>query len=351
MGLSHQAAPVSVREAVAAKPGSHNGLNAAVAHACGLSDVVVLSTCSRFEVYATATEKELERILAWFNKRAGRDLSEYLYVKRGQAVMTHILRVAGGLDSWIIGETEIIGQIKSAYQAACAEETVSRNSHLAFQRSLNIGKKIRNETRIVGGIRSIGGAASIMARRIFSDLSSKNILVFGAGTMAESTVRHLCAKGVKGVWVANRSYGKAEALALNLGGRALTLEEGMAKLEEADIAVFSTGASEHLLTAQQAREISKRRGGRTLFVIDLGMPRNVDPKSVEAPNVYLYDMDDLKRIVHESMSRRKADTDAAEGIIVRESLDLWERLIAPPAPRPSVEWPKPSRRQKILKQA
>jgi glutamyl-tRNA reductase len=347
IGISHQAAPVSVRESVAVKPEERGRLNRQLAQDCSLTDALVLSTCSRFEVYGTMNEAEMDRVLRWFTRRAGRDLTDYIYVHRGRTAINHLLRVAGGLDSWIIGETEILGQLKAAYQDACSEGTASRNSHLTFQRGLNIGKRIRNETGIVGGIASIGGAASIMSRRIFKDLKDKKILVFGAGTMAESTVRHLCAKGVKDVWVANRSLPNAQKLASNLGGTALGLEEGFEKLEQADIAVFSTGVSKPLLDKIGAEEMARKRNGRTLFVIDLGLPRNVAADAALVPGIYLYDMDDLKRIVRESMSRRTSDTEDAESIVNTESSALWGRLMAPPRPRPNVERPKPSRRAKF----
>jgi glutamyl-tRNA reductase len=347
IGLSHQAAPCDIRESVTPKNESVQALLLAISRDCELQDVVILSTCSRFEVYATLTEDEISRVKAWLNQRAGRNIEDYLYVHRGRAAMTHILRVAAGLDSWIVGETEVLGQVKSAYKAACTAGTASRNSHLAFQRSLNAGKRIRSETAIVGGIRSIGGAAAIMARRIFSDIADKNILIFGAGAMAESTAKHLCAKGVKRVSIANRSPEKAAKLAKELGGEPLTLDEGMSRLEDADIAVFSTSVSDYLLTHDQAKELSQKRKGRTIFLIDLGLPRNVDPKISDLAQVYNYDMDDLKRIVRESMDRRKADTLSAEEIVEEETQDLWGRIIAPPKPRPHVERPKPSHRLKF----
>jgi glutamyl-tRNA reductase len=347
IGISHQAAPVSVRESLAIKPEEKGALNTQLAHECSLSDVVILSTCSRFEVYGTMTEAEEKRVLNWFQARSGRDLRDYIYIHRGQMAMNHILRVSGGLDSWIIGETEILGQLKSAYQDSCKEGTASRNSHLTFQHGLKIGKRIRNETGIVGGIASIGGAASIMARRIFNNLKDKKVLIFGAGTMAESTVRHLCAKGVKNVWVANRSVDKAEKLAVNLGGTPLSLDEGFEKLAEADIAVFSTGASKCIFNKECAESMSKKRGGRTVFLIDLGLPRNVASNVTDAAGMYLYDMDDLKRIVHESMEKRSSDTKDADKIVGEEALSLWERLEAPPRPKANIERPKPSKRAKF----
>lgn len=326
VGLNHTTAPVEVRESVSPKPAETGRLGAILRSELGLSDVVVVPTCSRFEIYAVLDEPKLARLMDWLSRRAGRDLFGMLYVHRGAAAVQHLFRVAAGLDSWIVGETEILGQVKAAYQAACAQKTAGRASHLAFQRALFVGKKVRNETRIVGGIASMGGGACVLARKIFENLDKKNILIFGAGTMAASTVRHLCSKGISGVWVANRSVDKAQVLAAELGGQAMTLQEGLKRLDDADIAVFSTAAESHLLDGAAARELSRRRGGKPLFIIDLAMPRNVDPEVAKADGVCLYDIDDLRRLVEESLGRRSKDLSNAERIAGDESAACWARL-------------------------
>lgn len=330
VGLSHLTAAVEVREALAKKPLEAGRFNSLIKEAAGLADCVVLATCSRFEVYAAADGAGEARLVAALEARAGRSLDGVLYAHRGPAAARHLMRVASGLDSWIVGETEILGQVKAAYAEACAEKGAARAEHLAFQRALYIGKKVRSETRIVGGIASIGGAAAVLARRIFSDITQKKVLVFGAGTMAESTVRHLCSKGVDGVWVANRSLDKAQALAAELKGVALPLEEGFAKLAEADIVVVSTGAEGFLLDAARLKAAAGSRGGRPLFLIDIALPRNIDPAAAALPGVYLYDLDDLRAIMTESLAKRKKDSDRAEALVASEADEFWAALNAPP---------------------
>lgn len=333
VGLNHATAPVAVREAVSPRPYESGRLCGAVRAALGLRDAVVLATCSRFEVYASVSAAELPGALDWFSARAGRDIRDMLYVRRGSEAVLHLFRVAAGLDSWVLGETEILGQVKAAYQAACAERTAGRAAHLAFQRALYIGKKVRNETGIVGGINSIGGAACVLAKCIFSDLKDKRILVFGAGTMAAATVRHLCAKGITGVWVANRSLEKAQALAADLGGVAMPLAEGLSRLGEADVAVFSTASDRFLLDAARARELARERGGRSLFLVDLALPRNVDPEAAKVDGICLYDIDDLSRLVRESLARRECDLSGAEALVREEGAECWARLQSAGVPR------------------
>lgn len=338
VGLNHSTAPVEIREAISPKPEEAGRINSVVRDATGQEGVVVLSTCSRFEVYFQPDKDGEAAVVEWLNLRAGRDIGESLFVHRDAEAVGHLFRVAAGLDSWILGETEILGQCKAAYQGACAEKTANRYGHLAFQRALMVGKKVRNETRIVGGIASIGGAAAMMARSIFSDLKERVVVVFGAGTMAASSVRHLRSKGAGKLYISNRSLDKGQALAAELGGEPVTLAEGFERLDEADIAVFSTGADSYLLDEQAARALSKRRGGRSLFIIDIAMPRNVAPEVSKAEGVYLYDIDDLKGVVQKSLAKRETDMAHAAGIVAAESADCWSRLTfpVPAAPRTAV---------------
>jgi glutamyl-tRNA reductase len=329
VGLNHSTASVEIREALSPKPHEAGRINAVIKDAVGQEGVVVLSTCSRFEIYCQPDSDGEQALVAWMTLRAGRDLAASLYVHRGQEAVRHLFRVAAGLDSWIMGETEILGQCKAAYLGACSEKTVNRYGHLAFQRALMVGKKVRNETSIVGGIASIGGAAAMMARSIFSDLKESSIVVFGAGTMAASSVRHLRSKGAGELYISNRSLDKAQALAAELGGQPVTLAEGFDRLDQADIAVFSTGADRYLLDGEAALALSQRRGGRSLFIIDIAMPRNVAPEAARAEGVYLYDIDDLKGVVQKSLAKREDDLARASEIVTAESADCWVRLTHP----------------------
>ncbi|MEK6543814.1 MAG: glutamyl-tRNA reductase [Elusimicrobiota bacterium] len=326
IGLNYTTAPLKLRETLCPRSHEAAGLQSSIKGDAGLQDVVVVSTCSRFEIYSSLDDSGVLALKEWFCRRAGGDLKASLYVHRGQEALRHLLRVASGLDSWVIGETEILGQVKAAYQQACAQATASRSIHLAFQRALFVGKKVRTETRIVGGINSIGGAASVLAQKIFSDLTDKRIMVIGAGSMAQSTVRHLCSKGIKGVVVANRSLDKAQELAESLGGQAMALHEGLTALYDVDIAIFSTGADEYLLDPASIAPLLARRAGRSLFLIDLGAPRNIDPAVAKVDGVYLYDLDSLRHVIAESLSARSSELPRAEAMVLDESNECWEKV-------------------------
>lgn len=329
VGINHQTSAVSAREALAPRMEESGQINETARRQAGLADAVVLATCSRFEIYANLKDCSVSRMKDYLSRRAGRSLADELYMHRGLDAVRHIFRVSAGLDSWVIGESEILGQVKSAYQQACREATVTKPLHLSFQRALFIGKKVRSETSIVGGINSIGGAAALLARRIFTKLENQRVMVFGAGAMASSTVRHLRSKGAGQLWVANRSAQRAQSLALELGGIALDIEEGLRRLPQVDVAIFSTGASDFIFTEADAREVSRQRLGRPIFIIDLGLPRNVDPGAARANGVFVYDMDDLRRLVDESLRRRESDLARAEAIVAAESVDCWSRIANP----------------------
>ncbi|MBI5243767.1 MAG: glutamyl-tRNA reductase [Elusimicrobia bacterium] len=326
LGLNHATASIQERETVACKADEAGILARAVARECRLDEALVLSTCSRFEVYARADSGGQARVADWLRRKAGRNLKSALYCHEGESAVRHLMRVAGGLDSWVLGETEILGQVRSAYQQALQSKIIGRTLNLAFQRSLCAGKKVRSETAIMGGINSIGGAAALLARRIFSDLREKTILVFGAGTMAATTVRHLRSKGLRALWVANRTLSKARVLADDLGGQAMTLREGFERIVETDIAVFSLAADYWVLSAETARAVSRRRACMPLFIIDIGMPRNVEPEAASAPGVYVYDMDHLRRVVADSLACRQEDLAQACRIVEAQALDCWARI-------------------------
>ncbi|MBI4375431.1 MAG: glutamyl-tRNA reductase [Elusimicrobia bacterium] len=323
VGLSHINSPVAIREKLSWKP-EETALNAALRDDIGAEEAAVLSTCSRFEIYAALEEGGKASLFSWLERRSGQAIGRLLYAHKGLDALSHLFRVAAGLDSWVVGETEILGQVKDAYQRARDQGTAGRWLHRAFQKALYAGKKIRSETGIVGGIASIGGAASLLARRIFSETTGQTVLVFGAGAMAESTARHLRSKGATRLLVSNRSLERARALAERLVGEAMGLESGLERLAEADVAVVSTAAPDYLIGPSQVREAVRARGGRPLFLIDLSVPRNIDPASRNLAGVYLYDIDDLKRIVDESLALRREDCAKAESMVAGEARQLWE---------------------------
>jgi len=320
VGLSHLTAPVSVRERLAS-----GGMG--LAHwkkELGLHEAVLLSTCSRFELYGVGGNPE-DAIRA-FSEASGRDLTPYLFVRHRRDAVRHLVRVASGLDSWIVGETEVLAQVRAAYSEATRLGIAGRTMHILFQKSLEAGKRLRRETNIGIGFRSIGGAAALLARKIFGDEEQLNVLVVGAGAMARSTVLHLSAKGVRGVAVANRTREKAEALAGELGGKAVDFDEALETLGGADVAVFSTGASRPLLDRASSARAVAARGGRPLFLIDLGMPRNIAADAAEAEGVYVYDLDDLKRMVERQRGERLKVAAPATQLLEAAAADCWVRI-------------------------
>lgn len=311
VGLNHLSAPVAGREKASVPRAGLAGALAELQASAGASEVLVLSTCSRLELVAVSedTDRTAGALRGWLVPR-GADAAA-LYERRGADALRHLFRVASGLDSWILGETEILGQVKDAYRAAVEARATGPVLNRAVQRAIEAGKTIRARTGIQNGIHSIGGAAALMARRIFGDARSGRIVVFGAGEAAEAVARHLAAKDFDRLTVANRTVEKAEPLARELGGEAVSIEAGLALLSKVEVAVFSAAASEPILTAERLRRTTAGRS-RPLFVIDLGLPRNVDPLCGSVDGAYLYDLDDLKAVVRETCERKAAERDRAE---------------------------------------
>lgn len=327
VGLNHLNACVAAREkAVVAAP----DLAAVVADLkalAALDEIVVLSTCSRVEVYAVAEDPMRARRLlrAWFRGRAGDGIDSAVYDRGGVDAVRHLFRVAAGLDSWIVGESEILAQVKKAYQAAQTMGTTRRVLNRAFQSAIGAGKSVRTATGIQNGIHSIGGATAMMAKRIFGEEGGGSILVFGAGQTAEAVVRHLAAKKFDRVIVANRTVENARAIADQLGGEAVGLEAGLALLDRVEVAVFSTAASDALVTRDALAKVLPRRA-KPLFLVDLGVPRNVESACAQLDNVYLYDLDDLKRMIRDSMSGKLAEKDRAEALAADAAEDCRKEL-------------------------
>ncbi len=292
-----------------------------------LEEVCVVSTCSRVEVAAVSQDPQraLARLRGWFSERLGSDEPSVLYALQGQPVLRHLVRLAAGLDSWIVGESEILHQIKEAYAAAQALRATGPLLNRTFQMVFSAGKTVRTATGLQNGIRSIGGAAALLAKKIFGEINSGRAVLFGAGQVTEAVVRHLAAKNFKDIWVANRTFDKARGLAAALGGTACSWEEGFQKLAEVEVAMFSTACPRFLLDEASLRPVMGRRT-RPLFLIDLGLPRNVDPVCARMEGVYLYDLSDLKNMVQESMSDKAAIIQKGEDVAAAEAFECWREL-------------------------
>ncbi len=336
VGLSHLSASVSVRERLSVTVPMLPAALESLRRECPVSEVLILSTCSRFEIYASAApgtegERAAQAVADWIVRRASADLRAHLYTRRAEEAALHLFRVAAGLDSWVLGETEILGQVKTAYQEAQKARSTGRTLNILFQRALAAGKEVRTKTPIAEGITSIGGAAAVLAHKVFGESGTRSVLIFGAGAMAKTAAKHLLAKGKACVQVANRTLEKAEELAENLGGSAVPWERALGRLSEVDVAVFSTASMNTILDAKKLAPMLGPRRGRPLFLIDIGCPRNVDSGVTALEGVYLYDLDDLKRMVEKNRSARETALEAALALCRTWAEDYWARLTRPRA--------------------
>jgi glutamyl-tRNA reductase len=319
IGFSHLLAPLACRERAMVAEGDADAVLRALARRLEAPEVVLLSTCSRLEVYAASPnpEETLARARSWFLERAGEAIAPCLTGRLGAEALQHLFSVTAGLDSWIVGESEILGQVKRAYETARAASLTGPVLNRSFQSAAAAGKAARAKTGIQHGIHSIGGASAVLARSIFGSDANGTTVVFGAGEAARATVRHLAAKNFSKILVANRTVARAEELAGEIGGRGVGLEEGLRALAAAEIAVFSVSCEAPVL---EAGDLSRRIAGRRrpLFLLDLGMPRNIDPACASLPGVYLYNLDDLKGVVARSIEGKAGEGEKA-ALLVSEA--------------------------------
>ena len=340
-GLSYKTAPVELREQLAVPPSQLRCAGCRLKIGGALAEAVIVSTCNRVEIYGVS-EKVNGNIPPLFQHLAARelDVQPYLYVKEGADAVRHLFTVASGLDSMVLGETEITGQVKLAYQRAQEAKLTGRVTNKLFQKALQTAKEIRSQTNIGRGATSVGSVAVELAEKIFGDLGRQTVMIIGAGKMGEACLRHLAKRGVKSVLVSNRSVERAQALAAEFGGRALRLDECFAAMVDADIVVSSTGAPETILHRAQIETVMKARRNRPLALIDIAVPRDIDPDVQNVPGVYLYDIDDLETIVRENVKNREAELAQCEEIIAEHAGELLARLATPPvrASRPTPAW-------------
>ena len=335
-GLSYKTAPVEVRERLAVRPALLPCHGCRLKLGAGLDEVVLLSTCNRVEVYGATSAGVQGKVFRIFQQLCPEvDVTPYVYVKEGADAVRHLFSVTSGLDSMVIGETEITGQVKLAYQAAQAAKLTGRVLNRVFQTALQTAKEIRTQTGIGHGATSVGSVAVELAEKVFAgDLSDKTVMILGAGKMGEACVRHLAKRGTRSVLVANRSLERAQTLAAELGGRALSFEERMAAVMEADIVVSSTGSPTTVLHKHEIAGILAARTNRPLILVDIAVPRDIAPDVEELDNVYLYNIDHLDAIVRENSKLREQELSKCNEIIVRRTRTLMLRLNPPPVVRP-----------------
>jgi len=318
VGFSHLLAPLACRERAMVPEAQVAAVLRGLAAAIGAEEAVLLATCSRLELYAASGDPERTLALArsWFVARAGAEIQPCLRERRGEDALLHLFEVASGLDSWIIGESEILGQVKRAYETARGAGLTGPTLNRAFQSAAAAGKAARAQTGIQQGIASIGGAAALLARSIFGEREGGATVVFGAGEAAQATARHLAAKNFAKIFVANRTIERARELAAQIGGLGISFDEGLRLLGQAEIAVFSVTCAEPVLDAATLRAMTAARR-RPLFLVDLGLPRNVAADCAGLPDVYLYNLDDLKGVVARSIAGKAGEKEKAEGLVAR----------------------------------
>lgn len=344
VGLSHKSAPIDVRERVALSQKEIPEVLARLRDGPVIGEVIVLSTCNRLEVYAAPPRQARpededqalsdvgQSIAASLAQRGGRKVAQHLHQRTGMEALRHLFRVASSLDSLVVGEPQILGQLKSAIDAAREEGTVGPTLNKAMSRALHVGKRVRTETAIGAGQVSVSSVAVDLAGDIFGDLHGRVVLLIGAGEMAEAAARLLGKAGAR-ILVANRSAERASRLAAAVGGQPRGWGELEFSLVEADIVISSTSSTEPIITKSIMKTASRARRGRSIFLIDIALPRDIDPAVHDLDNVYLYDIDNLSEIVAESLEGRASEAQKAEVLVESEvrSFEAWsmERALKP----------------------
>ena len=316
LGISHQTASVELREKFAVADADLAAAALRLDGLDGISESVIVSTCNRVELYAATENAALG--FASLNHFLKQQASEHHYDPNifyhydSPQSIRHLFRVVSGLESMVLGETEILGQVKKAYSAATVHGTTSRHLNKFFQRAFNVAKEVRTHTNITKGPVSVGSVAVDLAERIFRRLDACKVMILGAGETGELTARTMMSRGVKGMLVANRTQERADALAAALGGQAVSFDIWVQTLESVDILITSTASTTALLTLEKLEPLIELRKDRPLFIIDLAVPRDVDPAVNKLDGVYVYDMDSLQNIARQSMEIRRREMDVCE---------------------------------------
>jgi len=317
-GINHRNASVEIREKFAI--GDHelqDSLNQ-LRTIDGLFGAVIVSTCNRVEFYAASVcpLRVMDGIRRYLTSKTGTNNLSF-YTHDSHLSVRHLFRVVSGLDSMVIGETEILGQIKQSYTAACKYGATNTHLNKLFQNAFRVAKEVRTETQITRGSTSVGSVAVDLAGKIFGDLRGRKVMILGAGETSERVARSLVSRGVRTVIVANRTFDRAAALADQIGGLAVHFDHWHTAFDEVDILICSTAAPHPIVTREKLESILRKHQERPLFLIDLAVPRDVDPAVNELENVYLYDMDSLEQIARQSVEIRQGEITRCESMIDR----------------------------------
>jgi glutamyl-tRNA reductase len=332
LGVSHKTAPLALRERLALPEGRATRVLRDLTSHAEIHEAVAISTCNRTEVYLVAADPvEAEnRVLAELSRQAGirpTELLGRLYSLRGADAVRHLFSVAAGLDSMIVGEAEVQGQVKRAYELALVEGATGPISNRLFRDALGAGKRVRTETALGRSRVSVSSVAVDLARDVLGDLETRRVLVVGAGENGELTAKALADRGVRTVFVANRRYDRAIGLAQRFGGDAVRFDDLPAEIVDADIVVGCTSSPHLIVGADELALVTEQRGGRPLLLIDIAVPRDIDPRVRELPGITLYDMDDLQRTVARNLDVQEAEAARARTVI-EEELQRFDRWLA-----------------------
>jgi glutamyl-tRNA reductase len=333
VGVSHRTAPLEVRERLAFGRAEGPPALASLVERGVAAEGVLLSTCNRTELYLSLPdlgrgEAAVRELLAARAGETAERMSRYLYVHRDRQAVEHLFRVAAGLDSMVLGEPQIQGQVREAYRAAretssLAGPVVGTVLNRLFQTALGVGGRVRSETELGQGAASISSAAVELAKKIFGSLQGRRALVLGAGEMSEVTLECLRAEGVRSCVVANRTYDRATELAERWGGRAVRWEALGGELPGVDIVICSTSAPHPVLTRERVHAALPHGAARPLCIIDIAIPRDVEPQVGDEPNVFLYNIDDLQQIVESNLGRRRSELPRADAIVAEGGEEFW----------------------------
>jgi len=333
LGLSHKTAPVELREKLAIPESKLPEALKFLLERTKAEENIIISTCNRTEVYVVPVQENLEVIeqikdfLAWYRQIEKSEFENSLYFHEDKECIRHLFRVTAGLDSMVVGEDQVLGQVKTAYLIAQENKTTGKIFNILFQKALNLGKHVRSATGINRGSVSVASVAVELAEKIFGNLLTKKAMVIGAGEMSETTVKHLVEHGVKLIFVTNRTFARAQELARKFGSNqvsssAVRFDEYPAYLETIDIVISSTAAPYLILKKEDILPIMRHRKHRALFLIDIAVPRDIDPAVNEIDNVYLYNIDDLEEIVKSNLKEREKEIEKCNKIVNEKTAEV-----------------------------
>jgi glutamyl-tRNA reductase len=333
VGLNHKTAPVEVREQFAFTDEACADSLRSLVDGEVVREGLIVSTCNRVEVLAAAAGQKgaeaaerLSRFLGNVRSIPFETFSGHLYTHADEAAVRHVFRVASSLDSLVVGEPQVLGQVRRAYTLAVEAGTAGRVLHKLIHQALHVAKRVRNETGIAASAVSVSYTAVELGRKIFGSLKGATVLLVGAGEMAELAAQHLASAGATRVLVANRTYETAQRLAVEFGGEAVEFDSLEEHLGEADIVICSTGARRYIVTTEMAERARQSRRNRPAFFIDISVPRNVDPAVAKLGNIFVFDVDDLEAVVASNIREREREAERAELIVESEVMQFQQAL-------------------------